>query len=737
MLSPTKMKIIKVTTRTSLEKKLLRTLHDHSEIEFIDVEKKGLGSGTKVSESEDEKEVLSLLSKVSAIVDSLEMASTNESQQKKKLDFEQLADTLNACRKVYDSVSPDFEEISSHISEAQRKITDLNTLVEMSKILKPLNVEFGLIGEGKYFNIITGSVGSDKIERLEWNLKELTDESIIFSTSRVEGEKNLSAIVIGALHKFTDDINRVLASFGFVELSLPTDLKGNPEKVERESLREISKLQSEVAKWEEKKLSFKTANSFDLLSVKEQLTLEKDRIEAKRMMRFDGYVLQFWGYVPETEVKTTEKLIKTIDPDAIFEIEKKEFHDDKYPTRLKNNKYIGRPYEPMVLLYGTPDYKHDYDPSTLISITFPIFFGIMFADIFHGFLLILLGIYAMKMKPLGKQPVGMVDVAKDYLKKGSFVITISGVFSFIFGFFFWSFAGMHGPEAPSFMQGPNGLLWPLHFLWLFSDDTKTYSAFGNANGQFLFLQLSLFIGIIHIGVALFLLLIKKIQHKHYVEAFFFPLMLLIAYLSASLLVFSYGLNFIAWFTPPSPTAQFNAALLIPLIGYNTGIMIPAVLAYIVVIALITFIVYEIITMGLTDGISLGADFAISLLGNTVSYARLFAINLVHAILATLVYLIFSIPIVLPFDSIHEQIQNPNDPMQQIAIIFAFIAGTVLIISFELMVTFLQALRLHIVEFFSKMHFSGTGRLFNPFKSHRIFTESVSLPIQSVELKTAA
>ena len=734
MLSPAKMKIIKVTTRTSLEKKLLRALHDHSEIEFIDVEKKGLGSGVKISESDEEKEILSLLSKISTMVDTFNITIPSDMPKKKNLDFEDLTETIKVCKKVFDRTNPDYELITSNLADAQRKITELNTIVETSKILKPLKLEFNVVGQGKYFSIITGSIGSDKIERLEWNLKELTDNSIIFSSSAVEGEKNLSAIVIGAMHKYADDVNRVLSSFGFVELQIPADLRGNPDKIQQSSLDEIKELEAEIGKWETKKTEFVTTYSFDLLSVREQLSLEKERIEAKRLMRVDKYVLQFWGYVPAFKIKETEQLVKSIDPEAIFEIEKKEFHHEKYPTRLDNHKYIGKPYEPMVELFGSPDYGHDYDPSTLISFTFPIFFGIMFADIFHGLLLILLGYYAMKMKPLGKQPVGMLEVAKDYLKKGSFVLFISGFASFIFGILFWSFAGLHGGNAPSFMQ-PGGLLYFLHPFSVFSDDTEIYANFGNTTGQFLFLQLSLFIGIIHISIALFLLLIKKIQHGEIIEAICFPLMLLIAYLSASLLVFSYGLNFVSWFdisnfTNLGMSQEFTAALLTPIMGYHTGIYIPKILAWVILVAIIIFIVYELRTMGTSDGISLSADFAISLLGNTVSYARLFAINLVHAILATLVYLVFQIPQVIPFDHITNEenhLVQANDPMQLIAVILAFVVGTVLVISFELMVTFLQALRLHIVEFFSKMHFSGTGRAFMPFRSVRMFTEPVPLP----------
>ena len=746
MLSPAKMKIIKVTTRTSLEKKLLRALHDHSEIEFIDVEKKGLGSGVKISESDDEKEILSLLSKISSMVDTFNITVPINMPKKKNLDFEDLTETIRACKKVFDRTNPDYELITSNLAEAQRKITELNTIVETSKILKPLKLEFNVVGQGKYFSIITGSIGSDKLERLEWNLKELTDNSIIFSSSAVEGEKNLSAIVIGAMHKYVDDVNRVLSSFGFVELQIPSDLRGKPDKIQQSSLDEIQKLEAEIGKWETEKTEFVTNYSFDLLSVREQLSLEKERIEAKRLMRVDKYVLQFWGYVPAFKINETEQLVKSIDPEAIFEIEKKEFHHEVYPTRLNNNKFIGRPYEPMVTLYGTPDYHHDFDPSTFISITFPIFFGIMFADIFHGFLLMILGYFAMKMKPLGKQPVGMIDVAKDYLKKGSFVIFVSGIASFIFGFLFWSFAGLHGAEAPNFMQ-PGGLLWPLHIFWLFSDNTDLYPKFANTNGQFLFLQLSLVIAIIHITVALILLLINKIRLGEYVEALCFPAMLLIAYISAALMVFSWGLNFVSWFNlGEQPTLNpshgyFNAAVLNPLLPYGngSGIVIPKFLSVIMVLAILVFFIYEMRTMGLTDGISLSADFAISLLGNTVSYARLFAINIVHAVLATLVFLVLGenlAPMVIPFDWDNvwhsvttgevEKVFHVTDTTQQIIVIIGFLVGTTLVITFELMVTFLQALRLHIVEFFSKMHFSGTGRAFMPFKSNRMFTEPVPL-----------
>jgi vacuolar-type H+-ATPase subunit I/STV1 len=43
-------------------------------------------------------------------------------------------------------------------------------------------------------------------------------------------------------------------------------------------------------------------------------------------------------------------------------------------------------------------------------------------------------------------------------------------------------------------------------------------------------------------------------------------------------------------------------------------------------------------------------------------------------------------------------------------------------SLELLITTIQSIRLHWVEWFSKMHYQGGGHPFNAFKAKRQFTE---------------
>jgi V/A-type H+-transporting ATPase subunit I len=337
----------------------------------------------------------------------------------------------------------------------------------------------------------------------------------------------------------------------------------------------------------------------------------------------------------------------------------------------------------------------------------------------------------MRLSPLGRDPETMIEELRNYLQQGGFLLFISGISSTIFGVFFWSFAGMHGHGAPSFMQ-EGGLLYFLKPLHLWSNDSFTYDSFAGATGTFLFLQLSLVIGIIHISLALFMLFLNKLKHRDYMDAIFFPGMLLVGYISAALLVFSYGLDIFGWFTDPGPY-ELDIAVLTPIIGFNTGLFIPGPIVFLIMtFSFLIFIIYSMITHGVTDGFSEGLDFTLSLLGNSVSYARLFAINIVHSILSLLLYSALSLEERVPFDTVSEHgAEAGMDIGGEIIILIAFIIGTLIVMTFELMVTFLQTLRLHIVEFFSKMHFSGSGREFDPFISQRIYTEPVSIENQSI------
>ena len=61
------------------------------------------------------------------------------------------------------------------------------------------------------------------------------------------------------------------------------------------------------------------------------------------------------------------------------------------PTYFEINDFVW-PFHEVVMTYGTPKYK-EINPTVFNIVTFPFLFGIMFGDIGHGGLLLLVSIY--------------------------------------------------------------------------------------------------------------------------------------------------------------------------------------------------------------------------------------------------------------------------------------------------------------------------------------------------------
>ena len=69
---------------------------------------------------------------------------------------------------------------------------------------------------------------------------------------------------------------------------------------------------------------------------------------------------------------------------------KYENHSIKPPTYIKTNEFTAS-FQEIVNTYGVPMYK-EVNPAVFAIVTFPFLFGVMFGDIGHGTLLLIVGI---------------------------------------------------------------------------------------------------------------------------------------------------------------------------------------------------------------------------------------------------------------------------------------------------------------------------------------------------------
>ena len=362
-----------------------------------------------------------------------------------------------------------------------------------------------------------------------------------------------------------------------------------------------------------------------------------------------GKILVVEGWVPEDlllglERKVNDNLHNVVQVTRLQTVD--------MPPTLLNNPDVARPFEFFLRFFSVPYYA-ELDPTELITLTFPLFFGLILGDVGYG----LVGL-------------AMALIIRSRLK-GSFfhdisrILILSSISTILFGFVFGEFFGT------------DSLLgYPLH-----SFVARTTTA-----GISFMMGVCLAIGALHILMGYVLGLVNALHEKEYHHAaaklswIFLELGMVAAF------VFYSGVAGSSLFGVPAAT-----------LGLASGI--------ITLLSLVGVVKFE--------GIA-GFIEVFSLISNIFSYLRLIALGISGAILAMV---ISGIPIdigALVGMVTGTHAFDLGIILNVVAFALLMVVGHTVAFFLGLFESSIQSLRLHYVEFFSKFY-QGGGIDFSPLR----------------------
>ncbi|MFX1513276.1 MAG: V-type ATP synthase subunit I [Promethearchaeota archaeon] len=715
MLSVAPMKIVKIIAPRKHTREITQLIHENGKIELIDIEKKGSSL-----ENELERETLSLLQQVKSQNTFFQITRPSLLPDRDRIPIkdQELKDVIQEAKKTIDKVAPAIENFRTRQAELQEQKTSFEGHKKIVEKLILMDVSVELFGKGSHFFFQIGEVKSDRISRLKFDLDQATDKKVFTVTTSANGN---TILLVGGRNEFLKTIERILIAFGFLEYSTPPGLTGKPSEIRKSLDRKLKKVTTELETIESEIQEFRANFERDLQFVEEILEIETHRLNAESKYSYKGYIVEVTGWIKAKESETFSHLIHEKIPTATVEIlnpDDVELPFTEVPSCLENPAYV-RSYEPLVHSFGTPSLR-EFDPSKIMAITFPILFGIMFADVGHGLILLLLGFLGLFFKDIGRDPQTMKEELQDYLRKGGPILIICGLSSILFGFLFGSYFGIHdGKIVTEDGHSENyleyfklfGVEYDISELWFVPTPEKPdFNA--ETTGLFLLLEICLVIAFLQLSFGLILNLFSHIRKGKTKDGFFLPFLLVLFYSGGFILTFTYSLNFMEWFDF-NTSKDFDIALLpgfafpVPPSGY--------IALGLVVIPVILSIGYHLIFHGL-DGASEILDYLVSLIGNTVSYTRIFALNLVHGILSQIFFLLPAFVVIATYKAHGETTQVG---------LLALIIQCVVVVGLETLIVFLQTLRLHWVEWFSKLGYHGSGTQFTPFRSRRLISRSLA------------
>ncbi|MDH6304720.1 V/A-type H+-transporting ATPase subunit I [Parabacteroides sp. PF5-5] len=346
-----------------------------------------------------------------------------------------------------------------------------------------------------------------------------------------------------------------------------------------------------------------------------------------------------------TTEDNTEVLEKELDKQGYFfqEVEKEE--GEKTPVKLKNNSFA-KLYEPITKLYSLPNYL-ELDPTPLFAPFFMLFFGLCFGDGGYGLIILLLCTF-LKTK-----------VSADYKPFLSLFQWLGGM-TIVVGTLTGSFFGVALVDVPAFQS--------VKKYFLSSDNLMT---------------LSIVIGIFHVILGKAVAAYKtKVQRglKHSIAPFAWVFVLTFSSIGLGLPMLNVHL----------PQIVIYACLGIAAVGF--------------LVALFYNTPGKNILLNFGSGLWNTYNMASGVLGDVLSYIRLFAIGLTGSILGSVfnslaVSMTESLPVVA----------------KVIVMLLILLVGHSLNFALCMISSLVHPLRLVFVEYFKNSEYEGGGKEYLPFK----------------------
>lgn len=572
------------------------------------------------------------------------------------------------------SGSMENEELQQLMSEHAR----------YTRIIKSIE---NLVPDSK--DIVTNISGvkevADRVEQMQNNLEHLkqalavTEKDAVameawgeFDTSLLEklhADGYVVSFFITSLKSYNTEwenlynafiVNRVSSRVYFVTVThsdVYVDIDAEPVKLPKQSLSQLraeaERQNVEIRLMQEQLASFAMQNLPLLRAAQKDLqhSMEFSHVALGGEKLTGDKLLLLRGWVPEEE---KAQLVSKLDEEPVFYELSKPQPGDNVPIRFKNNAFF-RMFEPICELYMLPKYN-ELDLTPFFAPFYMVFFGLCLGDMGYG---LVISVASALMLMFMKKGNGMIGYARLALTLGLSTVLCGSLTGTFFGF------NIYGWNIPLLDWWRDNV----SFSYMNPDTGKL-----NDPNDMLF-NLALILGGVQICYAMGIKIANQIIQ----------------------LGFKYSIATIGWLMIILTTV---AVVFIP--------AMPMTVAYILyAIGAAGALFYNSPDKNIFLNVGLGLwdayNMATGLLGDMLSYIRLFALGLSGGVLATV------------FNNIAVQMSPDIPVLGAVVTILIFLFGHTLNILMNTLGAFVHPIRLTFVEFFKNAGYEGGGTAYKPFK----------------------
>jgi V/A-type H+-transporting ATPase subunit I len=553
----------------------------------------------------------------------------------------------------------DLEEIAKYVSALEVKLQ--GPIARRSEIKKKLDrmeaisgevapfLELGLPVEKMPYSFLAvhyGEVRSENFEIIREKIAPLA--AVVFPVAK-RGKNDL--IVLIGLKSDRLKLKHILSEAAFQEVEISKDIKQEMPEVTGELHKQIEALKDDLADVNAELAGEREGNLSKITEYYRSLRVAALLLKFKNYLKRTKKTYIFSGWIPadarkdvEREIMSAAKGRAIVEVHAPEEIAGVRAGRVKVPVLLKHPAFF-KPFEMLLSSYGLPDYKV-IDPTLFMALTFLFMFGLMFGDVGHGAVLVVIGLllyHRTRDKTNSMALFGRLGI-------------YCGCSSIIFGFLFGSIFGLENAIPHLWIKPMNNV------MYLF----KVAIYYG--------------IGVIMLGIAFNV--INSIRTRNFRALIFDHAGLLVA------IMYWAGIVAVSVFLSNEPIPM-------KLLVFAIGVPILLIFLREPIMAIVTHrkVHFESgLGMYVFESIIEIAEIFTGYLANTVSFIRVAAFSLAHVGLFIAVF------------SLADMVRGASGGA--IYAVLIHVLGNVGIIALEGLIVTIQAIRLEYYEFFGKFFVSG-------------------------------
>ncbi len=293
------------------------------------------------------------------------------------LDAEELIKKAEEILDKIESVTKPKEEKLNELDSEKSKLENAN---KVAKNLSNFDVNLADLEESRYISVIAGKISIDSYDKFIGSLSSLTEEAVVFD--KEAEDKTSKLVIIITLREYEDEISTILRKMEFERFEI-SGLSGKPDEIIRNSESRLQSIEQEKESILNDLAAISEQWLDESIGLKEQLEIEKQRCEIYSSFGKTEKTVMLEGWVIEKKLnKALEIIESSTEGHSIVDVTDPDIENDKIPVHLDNPRWA-KPYEMFVHMYSPPDYR-EVDPTMLMAIVFPFFFGFCLTEAGYG-----------------------------------------------------------------------------------------------------------------------------------------------------------------------------------------------------------------------------------------------------------------------------------------------------------------------------------------------------------------